>query len=372
MRKQLLISKPYLFAEIDKKKAKIESKGIKIYDLGVGDPDLLPPTNIIENLIQALQIQGVHNYPSYEGESSTRQKVIQYYKNRFNVNLSQDEVIISIGSKEAIAHFLFAFLNEGDTILLPSIGYPVYENFAQLIGANIIKAPINEETNFLIEPKLIEEYKPKLLVLNYPNNPTSKVANIEYLNKIADTCRKIGTKIAFDNAYAEIYYEDVIEKVPSILEVAKDISIEFMSFSKMFNITGWRIGFVAGNKELVQALLKVKKNVDSGVPKFIQFAAEVALEDLSFTKNLRNIYTNRKKLFLENLATKPEKVIAEGTFFLWLKYPMNSLQLADRLLDKGVVVTPGIGFGQEAENWIRVSLTSSDETIKNAAKLFEL
>ncbi len=355
---------PYLFAEIDRKKEEV-AKRVEIIDLGVGDPDLAPPPYLAESLLEALQDERVHRYPSYEGEAELRSKAVKWYEKRFGI--TPDDLIVLIGSKEGIAHSIFSLVDRGTRVLIATPSYPVYLNWAIMLDAEIKTAPIVVENDFLLDPEVVLEFKPDVVVLNYPSNPTTKIAPISYLKELAEVCRKVGAVILYDNAYSEIYFD---EKPPSVLEVAPDIAIEFTSLSKSHNVTGWRIGFAAGEKKLVQRLLTVKKYTDSGLQIFVQKAAERMLDDEETPRANRKVYARRRKMVSEFLKRAGYDYWAGGTFFVWVRVD-NGMKFAEKLLEAGVVVTPGIGMGDGGEDYIRISLTAPDEAIKEALQRWE-
>jgi len=272
-------------------------------------------------------------------------------------------------------HFPLAFINKGDYIIIPSPGYPGYKGAAILSQAKIFTLPLREENNFLPDLEEIPlsiRNKAKIIYLNYPNNPTTVLAPQEFLKKLVKFCSKYGIIIAYDNAYSEIYFE---EKPTSLLEIeeAKNIAVEFHSFSKTFCMTGFRIGWCCGSKDLVKGLLKIKTNIDSGIFGAIQDAAEFALrKEKKFVKNLRKIIKKRRDVFLEGIKKLKWKTWAESTFYIWIKIPQSSsLEFTKFLLKKGIVVTAGVGFGEFGEGFIRVALTTSEDNLKKAVKLLE-
>ena len=369
---------PYLFAEIDKLKAEQIKKGVKVIDLGVGDPDIPTPDKIIEIMKKSIENRENHRYPSYIGMLSFREAVAKWYKNRFGVELVPDkEVIALIGSKEGIAHIPLAFINSGDVTIVPDPGYPVYSVATKFAGGDVYKVPLLEKNGFLPDldsiPKDIRK-KAKLFFVNYPNNPTTGEATFEFYKKLVDFGRDNNILIASDAPYTEIYY-DKANKPISILEIpgAKDVAVEFHSLSKTYNMTGWRIGFAVGNQSAVQGLGKIKTNVDSGAFQAIQEAGIAALTgDQSCVEDNRKVYEERKKVFTDALDKQGfEYIKSNSTFYLWIKNPkgMDSKTLAKKFLEEaGIVVTPGVGFGDAGEGYFRVSLTESIDILKEAVE----
>ena len=367
---------PYLFKELDRKKEEAILKGMDVIDLGVGDPDLPTPEPIIEAIKEAVQDPENHKYPSYSGMLEFREAVSRWYKKRFDVSLDPEKEVISlIGSKEGIAHFPLAFCDPGDVVLVPSPAYPVYNISTMFCGGTSYFMPLLEENDFLPDLEAIPEdvaKRAKIIFINYPNNPTSAVASKDFFNQVVDFAKRYNVIVCHDAAYTEITFDEY--KAPSFLETdgAMDVGVEFHSLSKTYNMTGWRIGFAVGNAELIAALGAVKSNIDSGVFQAIQLAAIRALElDESWIRKNRDIYKRRRDIFVKALNEIGLSVKApKATFYLWIKVPdgYTSARFASRLLDEaGIVVTPGNGFGEPGEGYIRISVTQRDERLEEAA-----
>lgn len=367
---------PYLFAEIDEAKNELLRQGRKILDLGIGDPDLPTPEPIINAAAEALHNPENHRYPSYKGSLKFRKAVSDWYQSRFNVELDPETEIISlIGSKEGIGHLPLAFLNTGDVTLIPDPAYPVYFTGTIFAGGTAYKMPILQKNGFLPDfeslPVEIME-KAKLMYLNYPNNPTSAIADYSFYEKALFYAKKYNIIIASDQAYSEIYYD----KPPiSILELpgAKDVAIELNSLSKSFNMTGWRVGMAVGNKKLVEGLGKIKTNIDSGVFGAIQCAAIYAMEHYDeLASPIRAVYAQRRFQLAEALKiAKFSFKMPEATFYFWIQTPggVSSKEFAKKLLtEKGIVVTPGVGFGESGEGYFRISMTTDKSSLAEAAK----
>lgn len=358
---------PYLFAEIDRLKDKIVAKGVDVIDLGVGDPDIPTPIEIVKVAKRALEKPENHRYPSYIGMYEFRRAVAEWYKRRFDVDLDPNaEVVSLIGSKEGIAHLPLAYINAGDYALVPDPGYPVYPTAVIFAGGLVHKMPLLEENGFLPDLDSVDEdvlKKTKLMYIGYPNNPTSAVADEDFYKKVIELAKEFDFIVASDNAYSEICYDGY--KPLSFLEVegAKDVGIEFHSLSKTFNMTGWRIGFAVGNKDIISALGKVKTNVDSGIFQAIQEAGTFALNySEKLNSSIRDIFQKRRDQMaeaLEKAGFKFKKPLA--TFYFWVKVPedFSSKEFAIKLLEeKGIVVTPGNGFGDAGEGYFRISITN--------------
>jgi len=364
---------PYLFIELDRKKKELQQKGVDIISLGVGDPDLPTPKHIVEEMKKAVEDPRNHQYPFGKGIKEFCSAVANWYKKRFNVKLDPDSETHSlIGSKEGIAHLPLAFVDEEDYVLVPEPGYPVYQSSVIFAGGKIFYIPLKEENKFLPDfdsiPKEILE-KTKLMFLNYPNNPTTQVATKDFFKKVIDIAKKYNIIVVHDCAYSEIYFE---EPPISFLEVegAKDAGVEFHSLSKTYNMTGWRIGFVCGNKNIISGLAKVKDNYDSGVFTAIQKAAITALEgpqDCVF--EVRKIYKERRDVLIDGLKKLGlEPFLPKATFYVWCKVPEKetSMSFAEKLLSVGIVCAPGVGMGKSGEGYVRFALTVPKERIEEA------
>ncbi len=358
---------PYLFAEIDRLKEEVMAKGVDVIDLGVGDPDIPTPKEIVEVAKKAIEKPENHRYPSYVGMLEFRIAVANWYKRRFNVDLDPNtEVLSLIGSKEGIAHMPLAYINPGDVALVPDPGYPVYPVAVMFAGGEAYKMPLLKENGFLPDLDAIDKdilKKAKLMFVGYPNNPTSAVATESFYKKVVELAEKYDFIVASDNAYSEICYDGY--KPISFLEVegAKDVGIEFHSLSKTFNMTGWRIGFAVGNKDVIAALGKVKTNIDSGIFQAIQEAGKYALDHAEeLNGKIRGIFQDRRDQMAEALTKAGfefEKPLA--TFYFWVKVPdgYSSAEFTKKLLqEKGIVVTPGNGFGNSGEGYFRISITN--------------
>ena len=372
---------PYPFVEIDKKKKKAIAEGKDIISFGVGDPDLPTPKHIIEAAQKALANPKHHQYPFGAGLKDFRNAVQGWYKKRFNVDLDPETEIHScIGSKDGLSHLHFAFINPGDTLLIPSPGYPVYKTSTIFTDGEPYFLPLKKENKFLPDLNSIPEKvlsKTKILFINSPNNPTSSVADAAYFKGAIALAKKYGFMIAHDAAYSEIYFE---EPPISFLEVegAKEVGVEFHSCSKTYNMTGWRIGWFCGNSKLVSAIGKVKDNFDSGVFEAIQMAAVAALTSpQNCVEEMRSIYKERRDILISGLKKLGWNVEApKATFYVWAEVPKGytSSQVVEKLIEEAsIVITPGPAFGDEAEGFVRFALTTPKERIQTALdRLFKL
>lgn len=368
---------PYLFAAIDKMKQAAIARGADIINLGIGDPDLPTPAAIIESLAQAAKNPKHHQYPSYEGMLSFRQAVANWYHRRFAVKLDPaDEVLTLIGSKEGIGHIHLAFIDPGDVVLVPSPGYPVYPVGTSFCGGVSHIMPLTKANGFLPDltaiPKDVAR-KAKMMWLNSPNNPTSVVMTKDYFKRVVDFAVEHRIIVCHDAAYSEIYYDG--KRPASFMEVqgAKDVGVEFHSLSKTYNMTGWRLGFVVGNKEIVAGLGKVKSNLDSGVFEAVQAAGITALGlNDAVTDAIRQTYQARRDTLIPGLKTLGLDVDAPpAAFYVWVTVPKGytSASFTAHLLENaGIVTTPGNGFGAPGEGYVRMTVCTSKERLSEAVQ----
>ncbi|MEM1506782.1 MAG: LL-diaminopimelate aminotransferase [Candidatus Bathyarchaeia archaeon] len=368
---------PYLFAELEKIINEKRQQGVDLISLSIGDPDLPPPPFVLEALKEESSNPKNHNYSFSQGEPYFREAVAEWYKKRFGVDLDpRREVIALIGSKEGIANFSRAFVNPGDRVLVPDPAYPVYANGSTLLSDGVpVLMPLLEENDFKPDVESLDLSGIKMIFLNYPNNPTASVVTKDYLKAIIDLAREKNVIVCYDNAYSEITFDGY--RAPSILEVegAIDVAIEFHSCSKTFNMTGDRIGFAVGNNELIDGLVKVKSQIDSGPPVYIQKVAAKALQSYvngeppEYLRWVNRVYAERRDVLLKGLkAAGLEAKKPLATFYVWARCGGSSMEFASKLLDAGVIVTPGVGFGKYGEGYIRFSITQPKERIKEACE----
>jgi len=370
---------PYLFASIDRMKQQAREEGVDLIDLSIGDPDIPTLPHIVRAMQKAVEKPAHHRYPSYEGMVSFREAVARWYGRRFGVKLDPYvEVLSLIGSKEGIGHIPLAFIDPGDTVLVPSPGYPVYSVGTLFAEGEIYAMPLTEKNNFLPDLGEIPRStlrKTKLIFLNYPNNPTSAMAPVSFYKEVVQIAAQYNIIVCHDASYTEIYFG---KKPLSFTQVpgAKDVGIEFHSLSKTYNMTGWRIGFAVGNREVLAGLGKIKTNLDSGVFQAVQEAAIVALEtEDSILSKIRMTYRERRDTLFNGLrkigmhVTKPD-----ATFYIWAKIPsrFDSMGFVKHLLNRaGVLATPGNGFGDAGEGYVRFALTAPVEKIQEAVERIE-
>ncbi len=366
---------PYLFARINALKMDAYAKKLDVIDLGMGNPDLPTPAHVVDRLVDTVKHHAkTHRYPQAKGMPRFRKAVATWMLNRFNVTLDPEKEIISlIGSKEGVAHLCMAYLNPGDTALVCNPTYPVHFNGVVLAGGVVHSVPLTEENKFLPDFSKIPESaakKAKLMFLSYPSNPTTAVVeDIGFLYEAVAFAKKHEILLVYDNAYSEITFGDYV--APSIFEIpgARDIALEFHSTSKTFNMAGWRIGWACGDQKLLYPIEKFKSFLDYGAPTFIQLAAVAALEgSQDCVKEQSKIYEHRAKMMVDGLNKMGWPcTMTKGTMYLWLKLPkqlchMDSMTFSELLLkETGVVVSPGTGFGECGEGYIRMALVTHDK-----------
>ncbi|NQU18165.1 MAG: LL-diaminopimelate aminotransferase [Candidatus Saganbacteria bacterium] len=377
MRKSKRLDKipPYLFVKIEEKKAELVKNGVDVIDFGIGDPDLATPRHIFKKMHEVLDQDKSANYPSSKGELSFRAAVSDWYKKRFNVELDPNsEVCALLGSKEGLSHLPLAFIDNGDISLIPEPSYPVYKISTMLAGGEPYLIPLKAENKFLPQLDTIPQAvlkKAKLFYINYPNNPTGAVAGMDFFEKCVKFCKSNDLLLVSDLAYSEMGYDGYVPH--SVLEVpgAKDVTIEFHSLSKTFNMTGWRIGMAVGNAEAVGALATIKSNVDSGAFKAIQFTAVEALSaSQKCVEENSKIFEKRRNVLihgLNSLGWKLEK--PKATFYVWVPTPKGetSASFTEKLLEEtGILVVPGSGYGPSGEGYVRFAITLPKERIEEA------
>lgn len=368
---------PYLFTRIEKKLEEAREKGIELISLGIGDPDLPTPARIVERLQEAAQKPDNHRYPTSQGMLQFRQAVASWYFHRHGVDLDpRAEVVTLMGSKDGIAHIPLCWINPGDIALVPDPGYPVYGIGTILAGGKPEFIPLRPERGYLMDFSSIPTEvakRAKLLYLNYPNNPTAAVANIGFFQEAVEFAKSYDLLVCHDAAYTEVTFDGY--RAPSFLEApgAKEVGIEFGSLSKPFNMTGWRIGWAVGNSEMIEALTRLKTNLDSGVFQAVQEAAAEALTgDLSHLRTLLQTYRERRDILIDGLNSMGWKLSRPlGTFYVWAPVPSGytSAGFVEEVLEKtGVVLTPGNGYGNCGEGYFRMSLTLATDKIVEAVK----
>ncbi|GEL76543.1 LL-diaminopimelate aminotransferase [Tenuibacillus multivorans] len=368
---------PYVFSQFHKRKKELEAEGLDIIDLGIGSPDLPTPEFIVDELVQEVYHANNHRYSPYQGSAEFRQAVADFYRSNYEVDLDPEtEVLTLIGSKEGIANLITAVVNPSETVLVPDPGYPVYQSAIHLAGGKTALLPLIPEEdykpNYQSLPQDILD-KTKLMLLNYPSNPTAGTVNIDAFLEAVSLAKKHDIAIAHDAAYGLVTFDDY--EAPSILQApdAKDVAVEFGSLSKSFNMTGWRIGYVVGNRDIIQALSVVKSNTDTSQFLPIQKAAAKALRsDFSTVNDNNAVYEQRQDKVLCALKELGIEVKRpRGTFFIWAKVPdgFKSMEFSELMLEKaGVIITPGSVFGPSGEGYFRISLSVPSERLEEAIK----
>ena len=364
--------KPYLFVEINKKIAEKKVKGEEVISFAIGDPDIPTPPHIIDRLCREAQEPDNHRYPESEGLPELCRAIAEWYQKRFEVSLDPEtEVLPLIGSKEGIAHISFCFIDSGDVALVPDPGYPVYSISAMLAGGRPFYMALREENNILPNLKIIKDYvlkSAKLLWINYPNNPTAAVAGLDFFNSVVEFGRQNDIVICHDGPYSEVAFDGYQPVSLMQADGARDIGVEFHSLSKSYNMTGWRIGMVVGNANVVGALRTLKSNLDSGIPQAIQYMAIEALNGpQECIAEHNSVYERRRDLIVEVLTSIGLQVtVPKASLYIWARVPegYSSVDFTADLLDQvGVAVTPGVGYGRNGEGYIRLSLTIPDAAL---------
>jgi len=369
---------PYLFAGIDKAKQEARARGVDVIDLSVGDPDLPTPDHIVQALKRAVDDSSNHQYPSYEGKLAFRKAVADWYKKTFDVDLDpKDEVLTLIGSKEGIAHAPLAFINPGDLALVPDPAYPVYRTATAFAGGEPAVMPLLKENGFLPDLDAIPAEiarRAKIMFLNYPNNPIGATASRKFFEELVGFARNNDIIIMHDNPYSEIYFDG--NRSSSLLEVdgAKDVAVEFHSLSKTYNMTGWRIGSVVGDADVIAGIGKIKSNIDSGTFGAVQDAGIAALNSpREVVDEIRQVYQQRIDILyraLRDIGLELER--PRATLYLWAWVGGSSIDYAAELLERtGIVATPGVGFGEHGEGYIRFSITRETKRVEEAARRLE-
>lgn len=364
----------YLFEELALKRRQKQAMGIEVIDLSIGDPDIGVPRCAVEELKRSLSLEGIHKYTSRDVVDIFNQAVADWMKQRYGVSLDpSSEIIPLIGTKEGLAHLAMALMDPGDLALVPNPAYPVYSRSVMLIGGRVEELPLLESNGYLPDAKMIERAKPNIVYLNYPNNPTSAVADMAFFSEVIACAEKAGCIVVNDAAYSEIVFDGA--RSPSLLAVegAKQHAIEFHSFSKTFGIPGWRVGFAAGCKNVISSLAKLKSNIDSGVFGGILLAMVSALKDgwQDFAIMMQE-YDKRRRMLLDALESAGLRYFPQrATLYIWVKVPngLRSLDFASLLLERlGLLVAPGVGFGSYGEGYFRISLTCPTEQVQTACQ----
>ena len=371
---------PYVFNIVNELKAKARADGEDIIDFGMGNPDQPTPPHIVKKMIEVAEREDTHRYSVSKGIPRLRKAICTWYKNRFDVDLDfNTEAIVTIGSKEGLSHLALATLGPGDVVLVPNPAYPIHPYGVVIAGADIRHVPLTPGVDFFeeLQKGIAESWpKPKVLILNFPGNPTSQCVELDFFEKVVAICKEHNIWIVHDIAYADIVFDGYV--APSILQVpgAKDIAVEFFSLSKSYNMPGWRVGFMCGNPTLVAALTRIKSYMDYGTFTPIQVAAITALEGpQDCVKEICEMYRVRRDVLCDGLNAMGWAVERpKATMFVWAKIPdaykgMGSIEFAKKLIiDAKVAVSPGIGFGQHGDDHIRFSLIENEHRTRQALR----
>ncbi len=371
---------PYVFNIVNELKAKARARGEDIIDFGMGNPDQPTPKHIVDKMVEATQRNDTHRYSMSRGVPRLRKAICNWYKRSYDVDLDpESEAIVTIGSKEGLAHLALATVGPGDAVLVPNPSYPIHPYGFVIAGADIRHVPMTPDVNFFAElEKAIKDSwpKPKMLVLNFPGNPTTQCVELEFFEKVVNIAREHNIWVVHDIAYAEIVFDGY--KAPSILQIpgAKDIAVEFYSLSKTYNMPGWRVGFMCGNPTLVAALTRIKSYLDYGMFTPIQVAAIHALDGpQDCVDNIRQMYQDRRDVLcngLDSIGWQVEK--PKATMFVWAPIPeeykdMGSLGFSKKLLiEAKVAVSPGVGFGEYGNDHVRFSLIENEHRTRQAMR----
>lgn len=368
---------PYVFARLDELKARAREQGLDLIDLGMGNPDGLAPQPVIEAATAAMQTASNHGYPPFEGTTSFRQAISRWYARRYGVELDPDgEALPLIGSKEGLTHLALAYVNPGDVVLIPSPAYPAHFRGPLIAGGQLHPMRMSADRDWLIDLTTIPEdvaQRAKLLYFNYPSNPTTATAPREFFEEIVKFARHYSIMLVHDLCYAELAFDGY--QPTSLLEIpgAREISVEFHTLSKTYNMAGWRVGFVVGNGKIIQGLRTLKTNLDYGIFSVIQKAAEAALNmPDSYVHDVQQRYRTRRDFLIDGLGELGWKIPKpKATMYLWVPVPpgMTSTDFAlDTLQKTGVVVTPGNAFGEDGEGYVRISLIADCDRLGEALR----
>jgi len=371
---------PYVFNIVNDLKMEARQRGEDIIDFGMGNPDQPTPKHIIEAMVEASRHEEMHRYSLSRGITPLREAICNWYKNRYDIDLDPEtEAIVTIGSKEGLAHLAMAVVDKGDTVLVPNPSYPIHPYGFIIAGADVHHVPIGPDVDFFEElERSIKNAlpKPKMLLINFPSNPTAQCVDLKFFEHVIAIAKEHNIWVIQDLAYADIVFDGY--KAPSILEVpgAKDIAVEFFSLSKSYNMPGWRVGFMVGNKTLVNALTRMKSYLDYGLFAPIQIAAVAALEeDQQCVSDICSLYQHRRNILCDGLNAAGWKVERpKATMFVWAEIPeqfqhMGSLEFSKKLLnDAKIAVSPGVGFGDYGDKYVRFALIEDDERTNRAMR----
>ncbi|MBF0528193.1 MAG: aminotransferase class I/II-fold pyridoxal phosphate-dependent enzyme [Deltaproteobacteria bacterium] len=371
---------PYVFATVNELKISARRAGEDIIDLGMGNPDLPTPDHIVEKLVEAARKPTNHRYSASRGITKLRHAIAAWYGRRYNVDLDPDtETVVTMGAKEGLSHLVLAMISPGDVVFAPNPTYPIHPYSAIIAGGDLRSIPIGPDRDFFEDLQIAVKQTwpaPKLLVISFPHNPTGTVVDLAFFEKVVNFCLENQILLIHDLAYADLCFDDY--QAPSLLQVkrAKEIGVEVFSMSKSYSMAGWRVGFVCGNKEMVAALTRIKSYLDYGMFQPIQIAAIIALnEDQTCVQTITDVYKERRDVLISGLDrigwTVPSP---KATMFVWAKIPdqfqkMGSVEFAKMLIHQAkVAVSPGLGFGQYGEGYVRFALVENNQRINQAIR----
>ncbi len=371
---------PYVFNVVNEYKTKARAQGEDIIDLGMGNPDQATPRHIVDKLIEAVSNPRNHRYSSSAGIPKLRLAISNWYKRKYDIDIDPDsEAVVTIGSKEGISHLMLSILSPGDNVIVPNPAYPIHIYSVIISRGDVQSIPLYDEGQLLdsIQKVLNEVWpKPKVLILSFPNNPTTMTASPEFFEKVVDLAKEAGLVIVHDLAYADLCYDGY--KAPSILQVkgAKDVAVEFYSMSKSYNMPGWRVGFMVGNERIISSLKRIKSYLDYGIFQPIQIASIHALNSpQDCVEEINALYLSRRNKLIESFNRAGWEIpTPRATMFVWAEIPeqfkdIGSLEFSKLLIEKAkVAVSPGIGFGQYGEGYVRLALVENEMRIMQAAR----
>lgn len=371
---------PYVFATVNELKTSARRAGEDIIDLGMGNPDLATPQHIVDKLVEAAQKEVNHRYSASRGITKLRHAIAAWYRRRYDVDLDPDsETVVTIGAKEGLSHLVLATISPGDVVFAPNPTYPIHPYSAIIAGGDLRSIPVARDRDFFedLQAAVNQTWPaPRMLIISFPHNPTGQVVELDFFEKVVDFCKENQMLLVHDLAYADLCFDGY--KAPSLLQVkgAKDIGVELFSLSKSYSMAGWRVGFVCGNKEMVNALTRIKSYLDYGMFQPIQIAAIIALnEDQECVKDIVEVYRDRRDTLVNGLNRIGWDVPSpKGTMFVWAKIPdqfshMNSVDFSKMLIHEAkTAVSPGLGFGQYGEGYVRFALVENKHRINQAVR----
>lgn len=371
---------PYVFAQVNDLKMKLRRAGEDIVDLGMGNPDLPTPQHIVDKLVEAAQKPHNHRYSASRGITKLREAIANWYKQRYDVDIDPEtEAVVSIGAKEGLSHLVLALIGPGDVVFAPNPTYPIHPYSVIIAGGDLRSIPISTERDFFEDLQAATKQtwpNPKMLIISYPHNPTTQVVDLDFFQKVCDFAREHGIFVLHDLAYADLVFD--MDMAPSFLQVkgAKEIGVEFFSLSKSYSMPGWRVGFCVGNADVIAALTRIKSYLDYGIFQPIQIAAIIALNsDQSCVREIVNTYRSRRDVLIDGLNRVGWEIEKpRATMFVWASIPeryrdMGSLEFSKFLIREAkVAVSPGRGFGEYGDDYVRFALVENEERIRQAVR----